>query len=119
MRTLTRALLVTGLLASPAYAQTSAEDHSGYTQIMHGDLAAAEKAVVSQRYAFPDDADLMLNLAAIYAQTGRVSKARSLYFDVLDRDNQSMVLAQNRTAWSHDIARRGLLRLAGTELSAR
>ncbi|OYY68436.1 tetratricopeptide repeat protein [Sphingomonas sp. 28-63-12] len=125
MRNFFSALIVTGLLAMPAYAQTTVEDHSGYTEIMHGNFSAAEKTVIKQRDAFPDDADLMLNLAAIYAQTGRISKARSLYIEVLDRADQSMLLAQNRTAWSHDIARRGLQRLgpqqrpASTEITAR
>ncbi len=120
MRIFFSALIVTGLMAMPAYAQTTTiEDHSGYSQIMSGDFAAAEKMVKKQRNEFPDDADLMLNLAVIYAQTGRINQARSLYNEVLDHADQSLVLAQNRTASAHDIARRGLQRLGTTQVSVR
>lgn len=119
MRIFVRALIVTGLLAMPVLAQAAGDDNNGYTQIMQGKLAAAEAMLVQQRRMFPGDADLTLNLAAIYANTGRVTQARALYTDVLRQPDQSMKMAHQRTASSHAIATIGLKRISATELTAR
>ncbi len=119
MRNFVRALIVTGLLAVPVVAQAAGDDNNGYTQIMQGKLAAAEAMLVQEHRAFPGDADLTLNLAAIYANTGRVAQARALYADVLRLPDQSMILSRQRTASSHSIATLGLKRISSTELSAR
>lgn len=119
MRIFIRALIVTGLLAAPALAHAAGDDNNGYTQIMQGNLAAAEAQLVEERRMFPSHADLTLNLAAIYARTGRIQQARALYADVLSQPDQSMMLSGQRTASSHAIATLGLKRLAVTTLSAR
>lgn len=119
MRIFIRALIVTGLLVAPGFAQAASDDHSGYTEIMRGDFSAAERVLIQQRKLFPGDADLALNLAAIYARTGRISQARSMYADVLAMPDQSMVLAHDRIAWSHKIATIGLQRISATEITAR
>lgn len=119
MRIFTRALLVTALLAAPAVSQAASDDHNGYTQIMQGDLSRAERMLVADHKMFPDEMDLTLNLAAVYARTGRLQQARALYADVLAKPNESMDMPQDRTAWSHDIATLGLKRLGTSDVTAR
>lgn len=119
MRTVIRALLVTALLVVPGVSQAAGDDHNGFTEIMKGDLGRAERMLVAEHKMFPEAADLSLNLAAIYAGSGRIQQARALYADVLARPNESMVMQRDRTAWSHEIATLGLQRLRTSELTAR
>lgn len=119
MRITFRALIVAGLLATAATAQAAGKDENGFQQIMAGDLAQAERMLVSEHKAFPADPSLSLNLALVYARTGRSDAARSLYLDVLARPNEEMDMAGDATGWSHELARRGLKRLEMSSLSTR
>ncbi len=91
-------------LASPAVAQDSS---LAARAIMTGSYAKAEQQLLTQMRS---DArpEVQLNLAAIYYATGRVDQARSLYEQVLQKDDVMMTVTTNRTAGSHAIAQKGL-----------
>lgn len=96
--------LVLAATAMPATAQV----RTGFTAISAGSLAEAERVLTRERAMFPERPELMLNLAAVYARTGRAAEARALYADVLARDPVAMELASGNVETSHQLARRGL-----------
>ncbi|MBB3474535.1 M48 family metallopeptidase [Sphingomonas sp. BK345] len=98
------------LVAGPA----AAKDRVGYQAISAGSLAQAEQTIDAERAIFPTRPELMLNLAAVYARTGRVTQARSLYGQVLDQEPVAMDLADGSVQSSHALAQRGLSRLGST-----
>ncbi|WP_260598462.1 tetratricopeptide repeat protein [Sphingomonas endolithica] len=104
-------------LATPFSA--SAQQRTGYSQIVSGDLKRAEQTLVAERRVFPQSPELMLNLAAVYQQTGRLDQARSLYDMVLGQPEVMMDMSSDRIVGSHAIARTGLGRLADVKLSSR
>ena len=117
MRTFAATLVVLGAMALPATA--FAQDHTGYRQIATGDYARAERSLASQLEAYPERPELMLNLAAVYRHTDRQQQARAAYEAVLAQPNVLMDLSGEKTAWSHNLARAGLGKLAGVQLSSR
>jgi thioredoxin-like negative regulator of GroEL len=102
-------------LALPAHAQSDVAS----TAIVDGAYSTAEAKLVGELRARPDQPELLLNLAAVYAKTGRIAQARTLYDRVLSQDEVLMDLASQRTAGSHAIARTGLDRLEAVQFSAR
>ena len=99
--------------ATPALAAPSATvDRTGYRAIAAGDLAAAEQRIVAERRIFPQRPELMLNLASVYARTGRDSEARELYAAVLARPPVALDLPSGAVASSHDLANLALRRQA-------
>lgn len=111
-------LALAGAMGAAGSAMAAADD-SGYHAIAHGNLAAAEAQIASERRLFRQDPDLLLNLAYVYARTGRVEQARALYGDVLARPAEDVDLANGDSIDSHVAARAGLLRIAGIQFSAR
>jgi Tfp pilus assembly protein PilF len=89
------------------------------TQIAQGDYAAAESKLLAELRIYPGRPELLLNLAAVYAKTGRASEARALYTKVLSKDDVLMDISAERTAGSHALAQRGLSRLETVQFSAR
>jgi thioredoxin-like negative regulator of GroEL len=89
-----------------------AADRNAARAIAAGDYVQAERMLQAERRIFPKRAELMLNLAAVYRQTGRDADARALYADVLKRDSVEMDLLDERTVSSHTIAAKGLARLS-------
>ncbi|MEG8023883.1 tetratricopeptide repeat protein [Sphingomonas aurantiaca] len=77
-----------------------------------GDLATAEQRIVAERRIFPQRPELMLNLASVYARTGRDSEARALYAAVLARPSVALDLPSGAVASSHDLANLALRRQA-------
>ena len=104
------------IAALPAQAQDSAV---ASTQIAQGDYAAAESKLRAELRIYPERPELLLNLAAVYAKTGRAGEARSLYTKVLSKDDVLMDLSAEQTAGSHLLAQRGLRRLETVQFSAR
>lgn len=106
--------LVIPAVALVALTGTSAvaKDRVGYQAIAAGSLAKAEQTITAERAIFPDRPELMLNLAAVYARTGREAQARALYGEVLDREAVAMDLADGSVRTSHELARAGLGRLS-------
>ncbi len=88
-----------------------AQAFNGAAQIERGDYRGAERALVAQRALYPDDVDLMLNLATVYLRTGRAADARRVYQAVAARPDQEVVLNGRSSAWSHQIAGNALAHL--------
>ena len=108
----TAALIVGGASAA------AAQNWNGAEQLARGDVAGAERVIVAQQRLFPRDPDLLLNLAVVFARTGRVSEARQAYQQVLAQPNEPLDLDGARLALAHDLATAGLRRLS-TEVAAR
>lgn len=105
------------MVAVPAVAQ---DDFNGATQILRGDYASAEKVILQQQRMFPQDADLLLNLARVYSLTGRTSEARATYRAVLARPDDMMDLSNAAgPRSSHAIAGAALQRLDGYQMTSR
>ncbi len=98
-------------ISAPALAQ-----EYGYQQIADGKLLLAESTLEAARVAEPREPSVMINLAAIYARTGRAEQAQTMYQQVLATDNVLLEMGDHRPAWSHSLARRGLQR---SEMAAR
>lgn len=104
--------------ATSANAQ-QASDRYAYVSITQGDLQNAEQKLLAEQRIAPGKPEVLLNLAAIYAKTGRTDAARAAYNAVLAQDDILMDLSGDRTIGSHTLASAGLSRLSGTRLSAR
>ncbi|TGX52392.1 tetratricopeptide repeat protein [Sphingomonas gei] len=102
--------------AIPAQAQDSAV---ASTQIVQGDYSQAESRLLAELRIHPERPELLLNLAAVYAKTGRAGEARGLYTRVLGEDEVLMDLSSQQAVSSHAIAQRGLRRLDTVQFSAR
>ena len=114
-----RVMILAIAMASCSMPAFAARDDNAYGAIVQRDYVAAERALVADRKIFPKAPELMLNLAVVYQQTGRTADARTLYYSVLAVPDVSMELSADRTASSHAIARTGLRKLDGVQLSAR
>lgn len=99
------------LLATPAQAQSFYGDRVAAVAIAQGDFAGAERTLLQELRIHPNRPELLLNLAAVYAKTGRPGEARNLYRRVLTQDDVLMDLSADRTAGSHAVATAGLRRL--------
>lgn len=105
------AMAALAMVSAPAFAQ-----EYGYQQIADGKLLLAESTLDAARVAEPGEPSVMINLAAIYARTGRVEQAKAMYQEVLATDNVLLELGDHRPAWSHDLACLGLRK---NEMAAR
>jgi Flp pilus assembly protein TadD len=94
-------------------------DRNGYQAIVAGDYSHAAKQLEAERRIYPDRPELMLNLAAAYAQAGRAAEARALYRAVIRQPALDMDVVSGATVSSHAVAARGLARLGDVEQAAR
>ncbi|CAN5479672.1 hypothetical protein BH10PSE14_BH10PSE14_14690 [soil metagenome] len=108
-------LVVVGLLALgiASAGNADSDNRNGYVQIAKGDYAGAERVLVSERRIFPNDPDLLLNLALVYRHTGRVDAARSLYQRVLIAPDEDLDLPRGGVTSAHALAAAALHELAG------
>lgn len=104
------AVAAIAMLTTPAMAK----DRVGYQAIAAGSLGQAEQTLAAERAIYPQRPELMLNLAAVYAKTGRMAQARALYGDVLEQQPIAMDLPDGSVETSHALAQRGLMRLTST-----
>ena len=120
MRMLAAALAAVsvGLFASSATAQNGAV-RASHDAFAKGDLAVAERVLIDEQRVFPNSPEVLVNLAAVYARTGRVDQAATLYRQVLAQDAVLLDLTADRTVTSHAIAELGLRRLGGLQTAAR
>ncbi|WP_184002950.1 tetratricopeptide repeat protein [Stakelama sediminis] len=97
------------LISVPA----SAQDAGRYANaaLTKGDYTTAERQLLADYAAMPDRQEVLLNLATLYAYTGRAEQARILYEKVLSRPDVLMNLANGRSAHSYDLARAGIAKL--------
>lgn len=105
------------LAALPAQAQEG--DRVASAAITRGAYSEAEKALLAELRIHPGRPELLINLAAVYAKTGRQAEARNLYRRVLAQDDVLMDVTPERTAGSHTIARTGLDRIEAVQLTTR
>jgi Flp pilus assembly protein TadD len=101
--------------ATPALAK----DRNGYRAIAAGDLPKAERRLQAERRIFPDKPELLLNLAYVYARTGRTSEARALYTRALDVPAVELDMPSGAELTSHQLAERGLMLLDSPAMAAR
>lgn len=111
---------VSGLVSAPMPA-VARDDvaRTSYQAIAKGQFGAAERKLTAEARIFPDRADVLLNLAAVYASTGRPVMAAKVYDRVLAQDDVLMDLSGNRTLSAHRIARIGLQRLIPMQTASR
>jgi hypothetical protein len=107
------ALAVLASLSMPAAAQNFQEDEVAYRAILNKDWATAERQLQVGLVKNPDNVFRMLNLAWVYAQTGRKAEAAQLYRQVIDTDrDQLAALPSRQGASAKALAEAGLARLA-------
>ena len=104
--------------AMPASAQNGAV-RASHDAFAKGDLAAAERVLIGEQRVFPNSPEVLVNLAAVYARTGRAEQAATLYRQVLAQDAVLLDLTADRTVSSHAIAELGMRRLGGLQTAAR
>lgn len=92
-------------------AAAGAQAFNGAGKIVQGNYAAAERDLVAQRGLYPDAVDLTLNLAAVYAATGRPVAARRLYEQVSAQPDEEVMVRNGVVAWSHALAAQGMARM--------
>ena len=109
------------LVAAPLLAALPAQAQEGAvaTQISQGAYGQAESKLLSDLRIFPDRPELLINLAAIYARTGRVAEARGLYTKVLSQQDVLMDLSADKVAGSHAVATAGLKQVQAVQFSSR
>lgn len=97
-------------LALPVQAagQTAGAQSISSGQILAGEYAGAETRLRAQLRNDPDNSVALLNLAAVYLNTGREDAAGMLYRRVLVNDDVPMQTADGALQSAHAIARRGL-----------
>ena len=86
-----------------------AADDVAYDAIKNHDWATAEQQLKSGLQQEPGNLSRQLNLAWVYAQTGRKDEAAALYRDILKRDQDRVAtLSTNNGPSMQVLARRGL-----------
>lgn len=118
MKRLAMAAMAAVVLAGPASAQDGAV-RSAHDAILRGDYAGAERVLVAERQIYPANAELLVNLAAVYSATGRQPQAATLYRQILDRDAVLLDRGNATTVSSHQIAQTGLARISAVQTAAR
>ncbi len=112
-------VLAAPLALAPAVQAQTVEQPNAHLAIAAGDYDLAERQLVAEQRVFPTRPEVMLNLAAVYAKTGRVSDARALYHRVLALKPVAMDVADGQVAASHLVARRGLRLLDAGQMAGR
>lgn len=108
-----RIALASIVLAAPfalmpaAQARETAQPYA-HSAIQQGDFETAERKLIAEARIFPERPEVLLNLAAVYAKTGRYAEARDLYAKVLSDKPVAMDVADGQVAPSHLVAKRGL-----------
>ena len=120
VRTLALAAATAGiLLAASASAQDGAAVRVAHDALASGDYARAERVLAAEQRIFPGSPEVLVNLAAVYARTGRVQQAAALYRNVLLREDVLLDLSADRAVSSHVLAETGLHRIGTLQTAAR
>jgi len=99
-------------VAVTAGAPAMAKEKLANAAIMAGDYGAAERILVDQPRAYKQLPEMMLNLAFVYAQTGRQAEAGVLYREVLKQPDVDLDNSIGSSLSSHEMAKIGLSRLS-------
>lgn len=119
-----RIVLATIVLAAPlalmpvAHAETVTEPYA-HAAIQRGDYDRAERKLLAEQKIFPGKPEVLLNLAAIYAKTGRHNEARALYNRVMALETVQLDVVDGQVAGSHLVADRGLRLLDNARQASR
>jgi thioredoxin-like negative regulator of GroEL len=100
---------VASVLALPQAVR--AEDDLGYQAIRNHDWATAEQQLQAGLQQEPGNASRQLNLAFVYAQTGRKAEAAALYREILKRDGDRFASSPRAGKSVALLAERGLAQL--------
>ncbi|MDR6852021.1 Flp pilus assembly protein TadD [Sphingomonas sp. BE123] len=111
--------LTAALALAPAAQAQVADQPNAHRAIAAGDYDLAERHLLAEQRIFPERPEVLLNLAAVYARTGRVAEARALYQQVLARKAVAMDVADGQVAASHVVAQRGLRLLDAAQMAGR
>lgn len=112
-------VLAAPLALIPAAHAEKLDGPYAHATIQRGDYAAAERKLLAEARVFPNKPEVLLNLAAIYTKTGRVSEARALYNRVLALQPVAMDVVDGQVAPSHLIAARGIRQIEVAQMAAR
>ena len=105
---LPQAVIAQAMLPQVARA-VRAEDNLGYQAIQNQDWATAERELLAGLQKNPSNVFRQLNLAWVYAQTGRKSEAAAIYVQVLKSDGNRMAALPSREGMPVKVlAERGL-----------
>ena len=86
-----------------------AADDLGFQAIKNHDWATAEQQLKAGLQQDPNNMSRQLNLAWVYAQTGRKEEAAALYRGIMRRDQDRVATLSSRDGTSMEVlARRGL-----------
>jgi hypothetical protein len=107
-----RISVIAVMVAAGVPATAYAADRTASADILRGNYVQAERVLTTERRIFPARPELMLNLAAVYRNTGRERDAQALYADVLRRPDVLMDMPDQRIVSSHALAQAGLQRAA-------
>ncbi len=97
----------------------SAGERAISAAIAAGAYSQAEQAIQSELRIHPGRPELLLNLAVVYARTGRMTEARALYAQVLAQRDVLMDLNADKVAGSHAIASIGLRQAQPAQFTSR
>lgn len=106
-------LFIVVALAVPAAAANRASEEGvryAANAIVRGDYSTASQTLWSAFGQGDRRPEVLLNLAAVQVGRQDADDARALYGMVLSQPNVDMTTPRG-TAWSHDIARKGLAQL--------
>jgi Tfp pilus assembly protein PilF len=96
-------------MAANAATPAAPGDNVAYQAIVNRDWAAAEQQLLASLQREPNNSFAQLNLAWVYAQTGRKAEAAALYQEILRRDQDRVATLSSRDGQSMTVlARRGL-----------
>jgi Flp pilus assembly protein TadD len=105
-------------LAAPAMAQDGAI-RTAHAAIGNGDYDRAEQLLAAERRIFPQSPEVLINLAAVYARTGRSTQASTLYRQIMAQPDVLLDLSNDRAVSSHALAQAGLRRVNSLQTAAR
>ncbi len=119
-----RIVLASIVLAAPLALMPAAQaqvrpDPNAQAAIQRGDFDTAERQLIAEQKIFPTKPEVLLNLAAVYAKTGRHSEARVVYNRVLALEPVAMDVANGQVVPSNLIADRGLKLLDSARQASR
>lgn len=117
MRFAIAALAAAGIASGAGAADFTQADHNGAPEIARGDFAKAERVLIASRQVSPRDPELMLNLAMVYAKSGRADAARIMYRQVQAQPDEEMLMSGGNAVSSHALASAGLLALDRVRLA--
>jgi len=110
IKLLATSVVVASVLMLPQVVR--AADDLGFQAIQNHDWPAAEQQLLAGLQKNPNNAFAQLNLAWVYAQTGRKAEAEALYQEILRRDQDRVASLSSSEGQSMSLlAKRGLARL--------